>query len=68
MKFITQVLSRESINQGKTEMCYQTCDQHSSNCEGQGKHKVEKLSQTEGVREDMKTEGMWDTGWTPQTE
>ena len=49
-------------------MCYQTCDQHSSNCEGQGKYKVEELSQTAGVREDVRTEGKWDAGWTPQAE
>ena len=49
-------------------MCYQTCDQHSSNCEGQGKYKVEELSQTEGVCADTETERVRHAGRAPQTE
>ena len=29
---------------------------------------MEELSQTAGVREDVRTEGKWDAGWTPQAE
>ena len=49
-------------------MFYQIPDQYSLKCEGQGRRRTEELSQIGGVYEDMKTECMWCSGWTPGTQ